>query len=176
MAVLTAAVIVLAFACAGNIVLTLGIVRRLRSQPAPGAVFAPPRLTAGVLVPEFHAQTAGGEQISGSGLLGERYVLGFFSTSCSSCREHAPEFLAYAVTERLDPARVIAVVQGSPEEAAAFAAEYLGPLAVVAEPDGGPVARSLMVSSFPQFYVVAPDGMLASVEPTISRLPSTSRV
>jgi hypothetical protein len=67
-------------------------------------------------------------------------------------------------------------VQGTPEETAAFAAAYLGPLTVVAEPDSGPVTRSLRVSSFPQFYIVAPDGVLESVEPTVSRLPSTSRV
>jgi thiol-disulfide isomerase/thioredoxin len=179
---LIAAVVLIGLACAANLMLTFGVIRRLKAAADLGAAAGPgrgmpPLLPVGGQLPAFRTQTVGGGRLDNAALAGARTLIGFFSTQCEPCREHAPDFLRYAAAEKIDPERVVAVVQGTVDQTSEFVGSCLrggADVMVVAEPDGGPVAKSLGAVAFPQFYLVDGDGTLETVELSINLLPTTA--
>jgi hypothetical protein len=178
---LTAAVILVAAASATNLVLTFGIIRRMRSTTASAAavtgrsVSPPPTLPVGTELAPFTAHTVDGREVGRESLLGERGLIGFFSTSCGACKEQVPDFAAYAAGEGFGADRALAVVQGPAAEATEFVAAHFGSAGttVIVEPEGGPVSQALGVVAFPLFYLVNAEGRLEQVEFTVKRLHTT---
>ncbi len=151
--------------CLIDLVLTVGVIRRLREHTELIANLANnPRmpatiLAAGTRVAPFVAGTVDGGTVASDALAGPTLV-GVFSPTCPSCHEQLPKFLDEA--RRFDRDRVLAVVVGDPDQAEPQRAQ-LSPVArVVIEGEGGTVATALSVAAFPAFCVLDPDGTVLS--------------
>ncbi|MET7302453.1 hypothetical protein [Embleya sp. NPDC005575] len=152
---LVAAVVVLALVTAINLLLTLGVIRRLREQPdrahggnAPSG--APPTaLRPGARPEVFTAITTEGEQVSDSDVYG---LVGFFSANCTPCHTLAPLFAEHARTLGRD--RVIAVIADTDAELSAI----LAPVArVIVEDYDGPVQAAFHNTWTPAVYLLGRD-------------------
>ncbi|MBW8486234.1 hypothetical protein [Actinomadura parmotrematis] len=157
---LVAAVVLLGALCLVNLLLTLGILRRMRADAAgPGAPFA---LRPGARVAGFEAVTTADETVSAAGLSG---TVGFFSAGCEPCHELLPRFIEHAREVGRD--RVLAVVGG--DDPALL--EALAPVArvVAADPDGGPVARAFQNTWTPALYRVE-DGRVTATGARVEEL------
>lgn len=156
MVILTVAVVLVAALALLTLLITLGLVKRLRVHAdhlttllanqgrGPETVGVP----LGTPIAPFTAITVDGLKVaSAPGML-----LGFFSTTCSTCAESLPGFLTYA--EPLGRERVVAMVSGH-EPALTDLTEKLSTVAqVVIEAEDGPVARAVGVSATPTLVVL----------------------
>jgi thiol-disulfide isomerase/thioredoxin len=164
-AALVAAVVVLGLLCVLNAVFCLGIVRRLREHTELLEKLAHGGqtdliLSAGVPVGAFTASTVEGAAVSEAALAGPTLVA-FFAPGCGPCTDERPKFAALATTHPRD--RVIAVVTGLDDEAAApLVAELRDLAAVVREDDGGPVQQAFGVGGYPTFALVESGVVIAS--------------
>jgi hypothetical protein len=160
MAVLAVVVIIVGVLCALDLVLTLGVIRRLRehtellsNQSGVGDRVAGP----GERVGEFTTLTVDGELVDPATLTGQTLV-GFFSPSCKPCQEMVPKFVAYARAMPGGREQVLATVVGNTAAAADFV-EVLSPVArVVVETADGPVGAAFQVRALPAVVMVQPDG------------------
>jgi ATP-binding cassette subfamily B protein len=149
MSYLVAAVVLLGVLCLLNLLLTLGIVRRLRTQPGwpPEQLFA---LSPGSALGEFRVTTTTGELVTHDTVTG---LVGFFSAGCEACQDVLPRFVQRA--REAGRGNVLAIVGGSDGEAV----QALAPVAqiVLAGLDGGPVARAFQNTWTPALYLVGDD-------------------
>ena len=154
-----------------NLVLTFGVVRRMRDHAEhlnrlSGGGRHTSELAMGAPVPEFAAIAADDEPVTSADLLGT-VVVAFFSLGCRPCAEQLPKFLEYA---KELPARPLAVVVGDPDEAAGEV-EMLRPVSrVVVEPFNGPVAGAFGVSAYPTLYLLT-EGSVVSAVNAVDALP-----
>jgi len=156
---LAAAVVLLGLLCLFNLVLTFGVIRRLRTydQRLADNAAAPQVLGVGERIDEFTTATVDGEPLSHTQLATET-VVAFFSPDCKPCRTKLPRFVEYARALPGGRTQAVATVVGSAAEAAEFV-EQLSPVArvVVEEPDEA-MATAFHVQAFPTLLRVAPDG------------------
>jgi hypothetical protein len=159
---LVVVVVVLGLLVGANLLLTGAVVRRLaaheRKLAALGPMISVPGgLAAGTELPLFTAETVDGRPVD-AGFLGDgRGLIAFFSTICSACLSHAPEFAA-AVTAGTSG---YAVVSG---EGGDELLRALGSVAVVRERvPGGPIVTAFEVDAYPTFYVVEGGRVVAPV-------------
>jgi hypothetical protein len=182
MSYVVAAVVVVFVLCALDLLLTLGVVRRLREhsellgqltsqeRPAPQAT-----LPVGATVGQFAATTIDGKPLSRDTLLAPA-VVGLFSASCEPCEEQLPRFLEYAASMRGGSDRVLAIVVGKGEDANETA-RRLAPVArVVVEDPFGPVAAAFGASLFPAVYLVDTDYVVAASATELDALPAPDAV
>ena len=166
MSYLTAAAVFAGILSALNLILTLGVIRRLRehselfsairSRPGP-----PAGPTVGAEIGAFHASTVDGEELTAERVTDETLVA-FFSPGCRPCNEKLPQFVSYARTIPGGRDRVLVTVVGDHQEAGPFVTD-LSPVArVVVEDVDGPLGRAFGVVSYPMALWVAPgdDGRL----------------
>ncbi|MGS2644339.1 hypothetical protein [Streptosporangium sp. G12] len=168
--VLVGAVMVL---CALDIVLTVGVARRLRAQgellarqaaslpagyPPPGAL-PPVMREAGDRLGAFRTAAADGTPLDEGFFANAPTLVAAFSVGCPACEERLPEFIRFA------PAfagreRVLALVVGA--DGTAEKATLLEPVAtvVVEKTHGGPVCGSLGVRAYPALAIVDPGGVV----------------
>jgi thiol-disulfide isomerase/thioredoxin len=139
-----------------NLVLTMGVLRRLREQalsPAPGsAVHHEQRLPAvGAAVTDFHTVDVDGRDLSLHDLTGPA-VVGFFTPGCPPCEALLPEFVAAAA----EPGRqAIAVIVVDPGEDESDYRRRLAPAArTVVENPHGVVQRAFGADVFPTIAVL----------------------
>lgn len=164
MSATTAAVAVLGALSLVNLVLCIGIVRRLREHTAildarlgDGGGGSVVMHAAGETVGEFAAPTVDGTGVSRATLTGLTAV-GVFSPGCGPCQERMPEFIELAAGR--DRGQVIAVVVGAAEDSTDYLARLAPVAQVVREDSGGPVARALGVTGFPSFALIDADGLV----------------
>jgi hypothetical protein len=175
MAILIAAVALVGVLCLLDLLLTFGVIRRLREHTA---LLAGPRdlspvvgLGAGERPGVFSAVTASGEVVTGTARL---RVVGFFSSSCAACPERVPSFVEYLRRHRVERENALAVIQGSHG-----APSYLDQIAEVAlvcvEPADGEVGRAFKVTGFPAFCLLDTDGTVAvsGYDPSVLPVPAT---
>ncbi len=96
MAILIAAVVVVGGLCLLDLLLTFGVIRRLREHTRMLTAAAGPAQIVGLAVGEspepFTAETISGDVVTGpTGLR----VIAFFSSWCSVCPERVPPFVEY---------------------------------------------------------------------------------
>lgn len=158
MAYLTAAVVLVGALCLLDLVLTFGVIRRLRATSATvtrdedGNELAP---RAGDPVAGFASTTTGGQPVSRDSVTGA--LVAFLSPNCKPCKASLPEVLRLAAA-----GPVVAVVVGDPADVTDMVAQ-LSPVArVLTEEPFGPVSEAFGVRSFPTFVKVSPDGTLAA--------------
>ncbi|WP_433186624.1 peroxiredoxin family protein [Actinoallomurus sp. CA-150999] len=165
MVYLAAAVVLLGVLCLLNLLLTIGILRRLRADAAqghnPGLPFD---LGPGSAPGEFTEVTTAGEPVSHDTLSG---VVGFFSAGCEACHTLLPSFVEHA--RELGRDNVLAVVGGDDQETV----DALTPVArvVTAELDGGPVARAFKNTWTPALYLVGDDHRIVATGARMEELP-----
>ena len=166
MALMAAAVALVGAVCLINLVLTVGLIRRLREHSDALAKLSSSSdeqliATVGARVGDFDATTTTGEQIGRSDLASEMLV-GFFSPDCQPCVRGLPNFIERARGATAGPAGVLAVVTGAGPEAQSMR-EQLQPVAqVVAGTEDGPVERAFGVRGYPAYALVGSDGRIAA--------------
>jgi hypothetical protein len=162
MLVLSAAVTIVGILCLLDLLLTFGVIRRLREHTSILAAAAGPAestigLASGESPGDFTAATNSGEVMTGAAGL---RMVAFFSSWCSACPERVPPFLEYVITHRIGRDSVLAVVA----QDSVTPAPYLDRLAEVAqvcvEPSDGEIAKAFQVSGFPAFCLLDADGAI----------------
>jgi hypothetical protein len=168
---LTAAMIFVGVIGLLNLVLTYGVIRRLREHDA--ALASRPHMPgfdvmvpAGTAVADFGTHTVDGAPVSNADLTGHT-VVGFFSTTCEPCRDRLPDFATHAATVPGGPDRVLAVVVSDSVAADTSVADLfvarLRPVArVVTEQYDGPIGKAFGVQAYPALAVVADGTVVAS--------------
>lgn len=155
---LVAGVVLVGLLCMVNLLLTVGVIRRLRQQAGRQA-FPEPKMEEGLArgdkIPEFAATTTNGEPISGD-LLGGPAMVGFFTAGCTPCKELLPRFIERA---RQTPDAVLAVVAADAgEESAAYVEQLAQVASVVSEEPQGPVQSAFKVAGYPTVLLIDADG------------------
>jgi peroxiredoxin len=160
--VLLVAVVLLTALTLFNLVLVLGLVRRLRgyeirlsglAEPAPVST-----VRLGEPVGDFTASTVDGRTVDRTSLRG-RTLVGFFSPDCPACHERLGDFRDAADRHNGD---VLSVVVRDGGDSAPVLAALAGTSVVVEEPEG-PVAHAFGVHGFPAFLVLTDGGVVESV-------------
>lgn len=155
-----AAVVVLAVLAAVNLVLTLGIVKRLRehTQMIVGMNDAGRTCKGlGEEIGAFSATTTDGQTLTHRAFEAKTLV-GFFSPTCPPCREKLPRFVAHARTFPGGRDRVLAAVVGDLDGNADMI-RALTPVArvVVEKNNEEPLGAAFRVMGFPSVVTVGPD-------------------
>ncbi|GAA0937125.1 hypothetical protein GCM10009558_051050 [Virgisporangium aurantiacum] len=141
-----------------NLILTLGVLRRLREHAerlnelaeADTGQWRDPIIGLGSRPGPFSAVDVDGGGIGDAGL-GVDTLVAFFSPDCGICAEWLPRFVA-AATALGDRRRALAVVvapSATDPAAAVQVAALRGAATVVVENDKGPLAEAFRVAGFP---------------------------
>ena len=181
MSVLAAVTAVLAVATAFHLLITYGLVRRLRAHTDLLAVLtagASRLLPAGTPIPAFTAETTGGDTITQASLWHPAAVA-LLAVDCPHCRTNLPDFIAYAHGGGYAPAQILAVVTSGEHTDPAARDTMVGALtphaAVVCEPSqGGTITTALSIQAFPTFYLTSADATLTAGAHAVSQLPGTT--
>jgi hypothetical protein len=178
MPILIAAVVVVAGLCLLDLLLTFGVIRRLREHTdiLAGARDGKPPVTglaAGQSPGAFSAATTDGDLVSN--VTGLR-VVAFFSSSCPACPGMVPPFVEYVNSHGMGRDSVLAVVAGSAGEPPPYLAQLAEAAQVRIEPAGGEVIRAFKVEAFPAFCVLDSDGALIASGHDPSVLPEPAMV
>lgn len=177
MAILIAAVLLVGCLCLLDLLLTFGVIRRLREHTAMLAQAPDPRssaigLAAGESPGAFSAMSIdGGIVDNASGLR----VVAFFSSSCAICSTRVPPFTDYLSAHGIRRDEVLAIVGFGSEPP-----PYLDRLAEVArvcvEHEDGGIAQAFKVAGFPAFCLLDADGVLVGSGSKPSALPEPATV
>ncbi len=175
MAYLVAFVVLIGMACGVNLLLTFGVVRRLREHSellagTPRMVDDDPPVPVGSVVGKFSVTTVDGEAISRDSLDGGT-VVGFFSPGCGPCEELLPRFAEYAASQAGGGRRVVAVVTAPDVEAEVVAARLTPVARVVADGTfSGPMSAAFGVRGYPALCIVGDGGTVTASGSTIDAL------
>jgi hypothetical protein len=176
---LTAAVVVVGVIAGLDLLLTFGVIRRLREHTeliGSGTgrdPRAPTMRRPGESIPPFDATTVDGEVISRARFSGTT-LIGVFGIGCSACEEQLPKFVESAGAFPGGREQVLAVVAAKDSAAAAQLVDELTAVAtVVQETPGGPVLTALGVVGYPAFAIADGDGTVRSSALDPTRLPLT---
>ncbi|QXE38752.1 hypothetical protein KQY30_35645 [Streptomyces sp. GMY02] len=162
MPLLVALVVLVGALCVLDLVLTVGVIKRLREHTELLTAPPPePAVTVGERVGEFAATTVGGSPLGPQDFAGETLVA-FFSPTCKPCNEKLPDFLRYARTPVAGEQSPVAVVVGEPAQANDFASRLAPVARVVVERPGGAMGTAFKADMYPTLLKVAPadDGTL----------------
>jgi Redoxin len=171
---LAAGLVVVGLVAVINLLLTFGVVRRLREHTeliGAGGVGAPSfstMLDVGESIAPFDAATVDGATVSRDRLTGDT-LIGVFGVGCEVCEEKLPKFVEFAAAFPGGRQQVLAVVAAEDSAAAApYVDELTGVAAVVRDVGGGPVLTALGVHGYPAFAIADADGVVRStaVDPT----------
>ncbi|GAA2590071.1 hypothetical protein SMC26_20370 [Actinomadura fulvescens] len=163
MAFLLALVVFVGLLCTVDLLLTVGVIRRLREHTELLAARNEPPggLPVGSAVGEFTAVDTDGRAVTRESL-DDGTLVGFFSPGCAPCEEIKPRFAEAAGTD--GGRRALAVVSGP---GGRETAEGLSAVArVIVEDDpGGPVCAAFQVQAFPTLYRLGPGGRVTATGP-----------
>jgi thiol-disulfide isomerase/thioredoxin len=151
-----------------NLLLTYGVMRRLRDHEERIVRVAAARnddvvtLQPGTRVPTFTATTTDGTELTDHSFGSDIALVGFFSPDCQPCREQLPRFAT--VGARLDPSRVLCVVSGdraTGTDLEAFVEPMRGAGLVVVEGANGSLAAAFGVRAMPTILKIE-DGVVSA--------------
>jgi len=168
---LVAVVILCVVLTAVNLVLTLGVIKRLRdhsdqlvhlSDPRPGPESM---LGPGARPAAFTAVTLDAEHLTEADVP-RGGLVGFFSPTCDSCEEWLPRFVEAAKALPGGRDQAIAVVVAESEAAAPDMVATLRQASrVVVEPQSGPLTAAFKVNGFPAMFRMDDDGAVVTYVP-----------
>lgn len=169
MVYLAVAVAVVAAVAVLNLLLTLGVIRRLREHTTrlaalPPDGLGPPSdlvLAVGERPAEFHAVTVEGDEVSLASLATPA-LLGFFSPDCPPCQEWIPRFVRAAGELPQGRKQALAVVVGNVTGAGDEVAQLRQVAQVVVEQLDGPVSRAFAVKGWPVLCRLGADGTITA--------------
>ncbi|MGW4213772.1 peroxiredoxin family protein [Lentzea sp. NPDC004789] len=177
MAVLVVSVMVLCFLCLFDLLLTLGVLRRLREhearlEKAPD-YNVPDNLASSLMQgsrPDpFTATTTDGGLVSLDDLV-DGTVVAFMSPHCKSCVANLSNFVEHVGVMPEGRRQVIAVVMGEEVESRPMAARLEPVAQVVVEHLNGPLAAAFKVTAMPVIFVLKGDGTVAATSYEIDQL------
>jgi peroxiredoxin len=161
---LVASVVLLAVLVVANMLLTWGMMRRLRvlqEQVAASGPLPPGNgLNPGDEAPDFSALTPAGDTVTRDEVVRDETALVFMSPHCEACETHLPTVrrLGRGAT---GPAAV-AVIDGTPEESGHLLEGLRGEVTVLFAPRGTTdLLDRYRVFTYPSSYVIGADGRIA---------------
>lgn len=169
---LVAAVILLGVLVIIDLILTLGVIQRLREHARLLTQALEDHegvrdfmLPTGSPLPELRATTVDGTPAPADGPL----LIGFFSSTCRACIERLPSFISYA---KAFDGRVLGVAVGAPDDVSDIVAALRRVADVVIEPEDGPLAKVLQVKGLPAMATVDADGVVVGSGFEVAALPN----
>jgi hypothetical protein len=177
MPILIAAVIVVGSICLLDLLLTFGVIRRLREHTAVLGSPPDPRapaigLAEGEAPGAFSAITTDGSIVDKGASL---RVVAFFTTSCKICAKRVTPFADYLREHRIGRDSVLAIVG-----AGADGSPYLDQLTQVArvclEQEDGAMAKAFKVHGFPAFCLLDGNGAVIASAANPAMLPEPASV
>jgi hypothetical protein len=175
--ILTAAVVIVGVVAVLNLLLTFGVIRRLREHNdllADGAGASrgvPTLLGVGESIAPFTGTAVDGSVVSLDGLA-DLTLVGVFAPGCEACEGKLPVFVSQAGSFPGGRQNVLALVIASDDDSAAPYVDTLAEVAVVVREDShGPVSAALGITGYPSFAHVA-GGVLRSSALDPRRLPA----
>ncbi|GAA1533122.1 hypothetical protein GCM10009678_14360 [Actinomadura kijaniata] len=157
-----------------NLVLLLGVIRRLREHTEVLSHFqiGKPLLEVGDRIADFATSTAHGQRLTSESLASGTLVA-FLSPTCGPCQEKAPELAAYARALPDGPDQVLAVVVGADDEATEMVTRLSPVVTVATEGNGGPLSKAFAVQGFPTVLRVTrgDDGRLVVADNNVDLSP-----
>ncbi|MEU8407785.1 redoxin family protein [Micromonospora sp. NPDC048842] len=166
MTLLTAAVTIVGLLCLFDLVLTLGVIRRLRhhsellsKRPAAAEPFQPIKVPVGGTVGDFTTTTVDGSVLTRDGLRPGTLVA-FLSTTCPACAEQLPTFIERISASSGTRDMVVAVLSGEEPALESMRAQLEPHAMVVIESPIGPVSSAFEVSVLPSFVVLDAGGLV----------------
>lgn len=172
MTYLVGAVVVLAALTVLNLVLTAGVITRLKEHatrltgtPADLSRVEQPLPVVGTTVAAYTADDVDGATVPPADRL---TLVAFLTPSCPPCKEQLPHFLRRAAGDRRDA--VLAVVSGDGPEAERLAATVRPVARVVVEGHHGPVQQAFGASALPAFCLLDAEGRIAAAAPKVAEL------
>lgn len=175
MPILIAAVIVVGVLCVLDLLLTMGVIRRLKEHSAMLADRAPGSpgppvigLVKGEAPGAFSADTLDGTRVDNS--TGLR-LIAFFSARCSICPERVPPLLDYLAAHQISRADALAIVVGDREAPPPYTESLAEFAQVCVEPEDGPTAKAFSVAGYPAFCLLGADGMVLATGYDPASLP-----
>ncbi|MFF7023360.1 hypothetical protein ACFY97_20485 [Streptomyces klenkii] len=180
MSVLAALCIVLALATAGHLLVTFGLVRRLRAHTdlLDQLTNNTDRLLPpGTPVPSFTTRTTDGDPLTQADLRHPAAVA-LLAVDCPHCRTNLPDFVAYVQGAGYSRDHVLAVVTTAEHTDPAARRDMLDALAPVAtvvceDAATGTVTGAFGAQAFPSFYLTHADATLTTGSHAVRRLPGT---
>lgn len=158
MAILTAGTVFAVLLTLANLLLLLGVIRRLREPAATGAAGgAIVMARTGSRPSPFTASAWDGAAVGEGDLAGK--LVGFFTPGCAACVERLPEFISHARGKT--PDEVVAVLVGEPDELTGMIGRLDGVARVIVEPPQGPVAEAFEIKGFPAVALLDSAGVIA---------------
>jgi hypothetical protein len=190
MPAIVAAIVVLTALVLLNLLLTFGVIRRLREHAQALETVSPrTTLTVGATVPDFAATTDRGEAVSAATLRSTGALVAFLAPDCPACEEQLPAVRSRLAEAVAGPAAVLVVLtrlHPAPDAADSAAAEAAalvenlgvagGPALIVHEPLDGPAQLAFQVAAFPAFYLVDTAGRVEAVTNAAAQLPAPPRI
>ncbi len=170
---LTALVLAVGVLCLIDLVLTVGVIRRLRTHEemlsarpvASPSIVLPP----GAMIGGFSAVSTDGVHVSDETLT-EPVLVGVFSPDCSACHDRLPQFAERARSFPGGRGNVLAVLVGTEEEVA-DERRTLEPVALVLiEEYGTGLTKALQVNGFPSLALVDVRGRVVASGTTVEDL------
>ncbi|MFG1886195.1 TlpA family protein disulfide reductase [Micromonospora sp. NPDC049102] len=168
---LIAAVILVGLVCVLDLVLTLGVIRRLREHTELLKAVENPShdLTVGDAIDAFSIEDVEGRRLSADRLPAGT-VVGFFSVGCQPCRAALPKFVDHAATMPGGRDQVVAVVAGADAADAESLVSALRPVARVVFGDyEGVLPTAFKIKGYPSVLMVDPlaDGRLVVTDDNV---------
>jgi hypothetical protein len=171
MPIIIAAVTVIGGLCLLDLLLTFGVIRRLREHTdmlTRGPARPELGLSAGELPEPFSTVTIDGELVSGAAGL---RVVAFFSSGCSICPERVAPFADYLRDHGIKRDSTLAVSIGPGSSPPPYLAEIAELARICVEEDGGEIAKAFKIAGFPAFFVLDDDGAVVVSDHNPSALP-----
>ncbi|SCL46616.1 hypothetical protein GA0070606_1020 [Micromonospora citrea] len=173
MALLTVAVVLVGALGLLNLVLLLGVVRRLREHTdlLNDRHNQPPEvmLEVGSLPGDFVSTTVDG-QVRTRADIPPMTLVAFLTPSCEHCEEQVPLLIDRARSMPGGAEHVWVVVVGKGPETEPYAAQFAGLATVFVEPGSGPLPIAFGIKGFPAFGLLDERGVVASTAFGIARL------
>ena len=174
MALLVAAIGLVGLLCLADLLLTFGVIRRLREhteqlaglrgQDAPTS-----GLPYGATPEPFTALTASAERLDGPAGL---RVVAFFAAGCSACPERVPAFLDYLRVNEVTQDAVLVVISSSQPEPVSYQERLAEVAPICVEPHDGKVSAAFSVRAFPSFFVLDAAGSVTAFSHEPAALPA----
>jgi len=167
MAFLVAAVVLFAALALFNLLLTLGVMRRLREQAelisARGSADGADEgvMPAGSTIGEFVTSAEDDTAVTSLDL-SEDTMVGFFSPQCQPCRDRVPEFIALLESVPASERKAIAVVIGDRSSTSEMVAQLAPVARVITGEQAEPVVKAFDTVSYPALYRMGNDGLVAA--------------
>lgn len=174
---LVAAVVLIGTVALVNLLLTMGVVRRLREhsarlQAGAGApsIEMPDSVAVGERIGDFASTTVDSRRVGRDTFAG-RTLIGFLKPGCQPCDEQLPEFQRLAADMPGGRDSVLAVVVGSEAEAGPLVAQLAPVGRVVVESPAGPVNQAFKVFGYPTYFVVDETGTVRGGASRVDQVP-----